>query len=383
MSDKRRPLEKSDTYSSAAIKCYEEQLPKGEEALVNAIKTVPKDELKIIAIKHYKSSEKAHWHIIVSCPGKKSERIKKTLERLCIVFRDGIDDKLWYHHGVERTGTYGGDYAKYAKYLLHQTEAAISEGKAPYEKTDFVTNLSDEDIDKILAGERLVTKKNNNYSYNDLAREAGYNLENFDEFIKGLGLPNLTADAERRIRSCYLSGAERRARGHEKVRRFLMHVLVENNEMMEICTRAAEKALSDKRITSGVTGESLLIEPDTEAIVTYLDANDSNKMKILYSLSDEHITAIGKNREKQVWAGNTIIVVTRVEKLERNERYFCCEIKDGKLQCKSAPKICLSNDEVEEYTTTFRLFKEKFDKYIAEYMESFSGNTIDLDVLNS
>ena len=58
-------LGRDKSCSTMAVKCYEEQLTSGEEGLITAIKAISADDINIVAIKHDKSFEKAHWHILL------------------------------------------------------------------------------------------------------------------------------------------------------------------------------------------------------------------------------------------------------------------------------------------------------------------------------
>ena len=71
----KRMLTMRSSVKTLAIKCYEEQMPDGWEAVKERIKKYPKDSLQILGICHYKdpatddiwepSMEKPHYHIIV------------------------------------------------------------------------------------------------------------------------------------------------------------------------------------------------------------------------------------------------------------------------------------------------------------------------------
>lgn len=372
-------LKRKGTSYSIAVKCYEEQLTAGEEGLITAIKAIPANDVHIVAIKHDKSIGKAHWHIILRKHIKGQRMyVASTLRRLSIVFREGQDDKLWENHGVESVGHFNS----YATYLLHQTDEAKKAGKEPYDKTDFITNLSSNDIDMILAGYSIRKKeKVDANSYNDLARDAGYNLRNYDEFVDSLGIINMPAAMENNIRNCYLSGVSKKAREHEYIRRFFVQIRLEDIKNADAYMYAAENALSDKKTIARRIERDLSFAPDTEAMVSLLVRKEDDKQNALSVLADDYIGEFGTSRNKQIWAGDTFIVITD-EVLERREKFFQCKVKKGVLNCTSAPQN-LSSDDAAMLTKIYKAFKSRFDDAYSQYTKEHSGTPIDLADLNS
>lgn len=372
-------LGRDKSCSTMAVKCYEEQLTSGEEGLITAIKAISADDINIVAIKHDKSFEKAHWHILLrGGDRKKRMRVVSTLKRLSIVFREGQDDALWENHGVETVG----DFSSYTTYLLHQTDDAKKACKEPYDKTDFVTNLSNDEIDRILAGYTVRKKKQTDTnSYNDMARDAGYNLRNYDEFVDSLGIINMPAAMENNIRNCYLSGVSKKAREHEYTRRFFVQIRLEDIKNADAYMYAAEKALSDKKTIARRIERDLSFAPDTEAMVSLLVRKEDDKQNALSVLADDYIGEFGTLRNKQIWAGDTFIVITD-EVLERREKFFQCKVKKGVLNCTSAPQN-LSSDDAAMLTKIYKAFKSRFDDAYSQYTKEHSGTPIDLADLNS
>lgn len=78
-----KPLSISSKVNAFAIKCYDEQLPYGIEASIQAIKSINKEDLHILGICHYRDEvsdgvwqvalEKRHYHILVRCTNRKKE----------------------------------------------------------------------------------------------------------------------------------------------------------------------------------------------------------------------------------------------------------------------------------------------------------------------
>lgn len=178
---------------SLAVKCYDEQLLFGLQGLKDRIRQVDPGEYQVLAIVHdrdevadgiWKSAkEKRHIHVITRCSRREGRiRVSTLLDMLGICFRQGVDDILWVNHGVETVR----DFAGYALYLTHETQAAIDAAKELYDLSEIISNLDEDGIKAVRAGYKRVT--NRRVTQDDLealdreAYDLGYSLGNFNEW---------------------------------------------------------------------------------------------------------------------------------------------------------------------------------------------------------
>ena len=107
--------------NAVAIKCYDEQLVDGVDALIKAIESCDKEIMFVLAICHDRdeqtdgvwkvSKEKRHYHILVKYRNRlKKERVSAILEMLHIKFREGLDDFYFIttkSHKAQFNNTFG------------------------------------------------------------------------------------------------------------------------------------------------------------------------------------------------------------------------------------------------------------------------------------
>ena len=374
------PLKKNSSCATMAVKCYEEQFVKnGEQGLINCIKSISSDDIQIVAIKHDKS-KKTHWHIVMKKTNRDSKmRVVSTLKKVNIVFREGIDDKLWESRGVETAG----DFSAYVTYLLHQTSTATAGGKQPYDKADFITNLSPVEVDAILAGYTVRRLKIKADDYLDVARNAGYNLEDINQFIASLNIKNMSVSFENQIQKAYQSGAKKRASEHSKISRLFIYIKTSNTMNNDTLLYIAERALADKR-TRIIRGyEELNVQPYTEAVVS--EVRDVPYKGFIYQgvkeLTTDYVSCL---KSKNVWGGDIFVAVCEPHrKLYREEMFFVCEVKGGKLICTKTPTVEMS-DDAESLKKRYIEFRDAFTNALQVYKKDKKKQVVlDVDDLNS
>lgn len=375
MEDERKPLSKGQTTATMAVKCYREQLL-NEEELVDAIHSIPPEEFYIIAIKHDKSMI-VHWHILVRAAYReKRVRVSSMLKRLKVQFRDGIDDTLWENHGVETVGNFKNCVTD----LLHKTIEDQRAGKVPYDETEFISNLSADEIHRILIGYSIAKKPLTQAEYSaalDKAREAGHELKSVDEFISSLQIFGLNPTKESGIRKAYLNGVKELMREHKRMYRLFINISCDQADEKEKLFYAAKKALDDKRISASMDDRSLMLDPSKEAIITTISNLDKN-------LYGDYICEVGKPvvTEKTIWAGSILVLIGEWKSLPEREKYFVCFVKDNKLKCDSPPSITLPPEEAKRLKGEYKEFRDKFNIALDEFDVMQNACTVSFDDIN-
>lgn len=366
MENEFRPLSMGKSAKTMAVKCYIEQLPDGEVGLIDAIHSLSPDEYFVVAIKHDKGG-KDHWHVLIKGANRdKGINVSSMLKKLKIQFRDGIDDALLKNHGVETTG----NFVNYAVYLLHKTVEAKRAGKVPYDVSEFITNLPPDELQRLLDGYSITKKKLKPIEYPIIlenARKAGYELRDVDDFIKSLNILGLHPTKENGIRNAYLNGAKQRMRENKKMYRLFIEIAYIFDEDYERIFYAADKALEDiQNRLIATDGVPLMLNPSIEAIVTLPVGYDSG-------LYNDFICEVGKPTvvEKTIWAGNTIVIVNKVEDFNASRvlktNFFNCTLRKNRLRCDYPPDTMLPSEEVMRLSKEYKKFRDRFNDAMAEF----------------
>ena len=320
--DKTHVLSAQAKVKTLAVKCYAEQLPNGEQCLIDNIKATDKRVAEIMAIKHDRdivtdgiwlsSTVKPHWHIILRLvPTKARIRVLQLMHDLGIYFRPGTDDELWINHGVETVGNFAG----YALYLTHETEDAIREGKELYDRADVVSNLSMDEQDQIRAGYIKVSEKRKAtldelVALDKEAYDIGFALRDFRSWYNSQPF-TVRADGKMKvIRESYNSGVQDRIERHEPVDRLCVYIQGDANKGK---TFAAVRALMDMGLSvltanGGGTGKFDGLRADHDAIVF-----DDCKCPNLLNMADGYICiAYRRQSNNPPWTGKYLIVTSNL-----------------------------------------------------------------------
>lgn len=305
---------------SLAVKCYDEQLIGGKQGLEDHIRAIGSSEYQILAIRHDRdkmvdeawemAAKKPHYHIIMRHTERgHRDRINKLLEMLGIFFRPGIDDNLWKNHGVETVGR----FSNYAMYLTHETEKAINEGKERYDKSELITNLSDNELNNIREGYKRASSKRQ-VTIEKLERldteayKLGYDLKNFDEWYGKLPFVVRSHPKMKTIRESYDRGVNARVEKGTEITRLCIFIQGQANSGKSFSTK---KALSGKRVLSvggGGTGMFDNLRPDHEAIII-----DDDECPNLLNMSDNYICyAYRRQKSNPAWAGQYLVVTSNL-----------------------------------------------------------------------
>lgn len=386
---------------SVAFKFYEEQLPLGEAAFIDAVRGSDKRMAQVMAIKHDRdivtdgiwqcAAVKPHWHVIVRMTERnRSMRVGTILKALNIEYRPKIDDALWMGHGVETVGNFAG----YAVYLTHDTEQAVMDAKERYDVSEIVSNLSPEEIAQVREGyirvsERRKVTQDELVALDKEAFDMGYAMQDFDRWYNEQPFGVRSNAKMKVIRESYDRGVKVRVDEHQEINRLCVFIQGAPNTGK---TYAAKHALGGKRTLSvggGGTGKFDLLRPDHEAIVI-----DDDVCPNLLNMTDNYICrAYKRNSNNPAWSGRYFVVTSNMsfrDWLEacgvRTEdrwghpsahykamlsRFFVCRLKADEngvnhLALTSASTRGSQVEQVER-ADMFMEFKRAFDDTIAGY----------------
>lgn len=376
-----------------AIKVYEEQMPHGLQAVLDAIQSADPKVYQIIYIKHDRdysgddffapSIEKPHYHIIVRIVDKSPRKIRTILNLLNIAFRPVLDDVLREKHGLETVE----NFTNYTVYLLHKTEKAIADGKTPYEATEFISNLSLDEVQQIMDGYTRVSSEKRKVTLNDLieldktAFELGYQLKDFLSWYGTLPFIVRSHTKMKTIEESYYRGVAIR--------------IAENNEVNRLCifirglhnvgkTYAAQHALKSKRtitVEGGGSGKFDRLTPSTEAIIISDDVAPN-----LLNMTDNFMCqAYRRNSNNPFWCGQYFIVTSNLLFTEwlsqcgikeahfqaMQSRFYICHIEknNGKnvLLCDSTSNRGSTEEQIER-RNRFIEFSNQYNQIISNYV---------------
>lgn len=398
---KGRPLHVDSKVNALAIKCYDEQLPKGWDYTKKKIIELDSNEYYVEAICHYRdtyaedgsfwkvATEKCHYHILFKCKKSKGAgsriRVKKVMEMLGIFFRDPDDKELWNHHGVE---TIRKSFAGYSLYLTHDTQEAIADGKEQYDLSEVVSNLTTVQLTQIREGylrlvdpDEKVTIKTMS-EIDDVAFNLGKELMDFSEWYDSLDFMIRSHSKMKTVKESYQRGVDRR--------------IVENNIVLRLCvfikgkpntgkTYAALAALKNKRILTvegGGSGKFDNLRPDHEAIIISDDVCPN-----LLNMSDNYICrAYRRQSNNPAWAGQYLIITcnngfedwvkdcgiknpNHVEALR--SRFFICEVDRSNEGCPLKLITASTRGTLEEREERMNMFME-FQKKANESLNAYT-----------
>lgn len=394
---------------SAAFKVYKEQLVYGWDYTMNAIKTAFKSSyMQVEGIKHYKdfledsnfwlpSIEKPHFHIIFRLVDRKDRiRIRRVLKALGIEFRKGKDDNLLKEHGCETVQ----NFSAYSLYLTHETEDAILDGKALYDLSEVVSNLTESELEQIREGyvrpsEKRKLTQAELISLDKEAYDKGFELADFEDWYNALGFVVRSNAKMKVIKESYLRGVETRIRENKSLPRLCIFVQGQPNTGK---TYAAAHSIEGDylSISGGGSGKFDNLKPSHNAIVI-----DDDLCPNLLNMSDNYICkAYRRNRDNPVWAGEYLIVTSNlsfdawasecgIKMYARSNlplyyaeeytaqgkalrsRFYICELEQmptgqHRLACRSASTRGTVEEQVKR-RDKFVDFQKKFNTIIANY----------------
>ncbi len=414
MKKKIRSLSPTSYFFTLAITCYDEQLKDGEERLYSSILSTSTEEYQLLAIKHNRGIGKIHYHILVRlADSKKRKQVKSLLNMLHISFRPGLDDALLTHNDRAALETCG-DFSAYAAYLLHQTDEAIADNKVPYDKSEFITNLSHADLDAILSGYFQQKKPLNQKRMSSLSlkiKDAGYNLSPFNQQISSFNILGLSLSQEERLRKAYCQGVSERLKTRPFFYRLTIEIEYPQSSTITLEQRINQAIFSAMRQYNPtlVYGDSVcFIDPSVHALFWQNFPNTHAHPYYedeLNQLSANKIIKIGKPlvERKTIWAGK-YFVFTHNHMARTKEEYrqitggsnpfdpallhkfaknsFFCSVDNNKLKCLEVPSISYSEEAQKYIKNMFLDFKNSFEEAYAKIPKT-KYSKIDIGDLNN
>lgn len=380
-----------------SLKFYDEQLPDGEECFIERIVAIDKKMYQVLAIKHNRdlvkndndpfeiSALKPHWHVYLRIMSKTNKpQVKKLLELLGVVYRPKLDEALWNNKGVQTCR----DFTTCVVYGLHKTPQAEADGKTEYDITEYVSNLTIEEIEQVMQGYKRLedeTTRPNNKTLAELAETAehlGYELKDFDEWWHDLTFVLQSHSKMKYIKERYNYGVKKRIEEDNKVLRLCIFIQGEKDTGK---THAAIEALKEKRkiiVGGGGTGKYDKIKPTTEAIII-----DDDTAPNLLNMTDNYMCeAYRRNSNNPHWCGQYFIITSNknfeqymddCKISERHygplmSRFYICEVcncvntNTNHLYCTSPSKRGTPEDQLAR-KEMFIKFRDAFNESIKEY----------------
>lgn len=386
---------------SFALKFYDEQLPYGLQATIDAIRQTKKEDFQVLFICHDRdevadgiwevAKEKQHYHMICRCTNNKSRvRIYEMLDWFHIFFRPGQDDMLLLNHAVETVD----DFKVYAMYLTHETEKAKKDNKELYDVSELISNLTLDEVKAIRDGYVRIADASSKVTMSKLAEldeeafKLGYELKSFEDWYSALNFNVRSNSKMKTILESYQRGVRKRIDERPEINRLCIYIMGDANTGK---TYASKKALVGKKILNvggGGSGKFDKLKADHDAIII-----DDDVCPNLLNMADNYICyAYKRNKDNPPWAGRYLVVTSNLPFNEwlrksginvnancsRNSHYaamlsrfyICTLVKnaDGtnKLACVNVSDRG-SKTEQEERRAMFEAFRLAFDETIAQY----------------
>lgn len=374
-----RPLKLTSSSRTLAAKFYDDQLPSGEDAFIDAVKNSASNERQIIAIKHNKSESKEHWHLIERVTDDSNDIIyaNTALHDLGIYYRKGTDDELIKNRGLETVGK----FENYAAYLLHITEEAKAENKPEYNVEDIVSNLPLDEVKKIIAG---CASKKHRMTKNDYiikAHEAGEALVSFDDYIETIDSRDMTIALKKTLFKEYAYSADQKINNGIRIPRLCVVINIDESISADRVEYSAKKALE---------GKSWETKHNNTAYV-YSDAVVSTKNIEFYSGDTVKRSKNEKQMSYSIWAGHYYIYICQrnIRFIEKDGLFapadmIICSLKDGKLFMEASPDI--EEDIIEEIEAKYCEFRDEFNKaydgFDAADVKTVRKSKLDIGKLN-
>lgn len=390
---KKKILTMRSSVKTLSIKCYDEQMPSGWEDVQERIKSIDNSKYQVLAIKHDKdynsddywepSTEKAHYHIIIRVLNRQSAHVQTILNMLNIVYRKESDTVLWEQHGVETIK----DFASMAVYITHDTEQAINDGKTHYELEEIASNLTIDEIKQVRDGYIRVSNTSGKVSIqeltelDELAKQMGYELKDFDEFYDSLSFQIRSNTKMRTIRESYERGVAKRVRDNNEVLRLCIFIQGKANKGKTYASIKALSGIKTLTVSGGKTGKFDALTASTGAIVI-----DDDVCPYLLNMADNYMCqAYRRNKNNPFWCGQYFIVTSNLTfeewvkacgiKSEEHiralkTRFFICHIPDSGKSQLLCDSVCVrgSYDDQAKRKEMFIKFFDKYNKIIATYV---------------
>lgn len=408
-----RSLNLKSNVKMLAIKCYDEQMPKGWEYVQMKLRNLDKHKFQAVAIRHDKDTvedsdffnpaiEKPHYHILIrfvnpnGTLNRNGTTVSSFLKGTGIVFRP-CDATLIVNHGIETVV----DWCGYVLYLTHETEKAIQDGKYIYDKCDIVSNLISDEVDQFREGYTRVSEEKRKLSKTDMAEIA--------KFVYELGCRLGDYEKWKDAQPFLIQSHAKQGAWAERYERGVQQYIKEHgSDINRLCifikgmagvgkTRTSEHVLREMKydylkIGGGGTGKYDDITCTTQALLI----DDDTASNLLNMAESQICKAYRRNSGNPYWTGELLVVTSNkdidtwalacgadeTELQSVRDRFYICEIvKAGsKTRLKVIEPSTRGNEE--EQLWKYELFK-KFQKAFHMDIDKFEkSKKLDFSDLN-
>lgn len=259
------------------------------------------------------SAEKRHYHLIIRyTPVQGVHRVpykvRSWLNLVGIKYRKGFDESLVLNKGIQSVG----DFPAYLLYLTHGDEKSILAGKAPYDKSELVSNCIDS-YDDILSGYsgNIVPHKLSREEYErvfNLAYEYGLSGRSFDTFVNDINRFLILSSSKLKVLERNFSdGLRARITQHNEIDRLVLFIEGDANLGKSYNVRLALEELGVRNplfVTNSGSGKYDALSIDNDALVL-----DDVTGKDMLNVSDQYECSLYKrNSGDAVWGGRYLIV---------------------------------------------------------------------------
>lgn len=259
------------------------------------------------------SIKKRHYHLImrftpVQGVHRDGRKVRTLLNLLGIKYRKNYDESLILNKGIESVE----NFAAYLLYLTHGDEKSILAGKAPYDKSELVSNCIDS-YDDILQGYsgRIVPHKLSREEFErvfNVAYEYGLNGRSFESFVNDINRFLVLSSSKLRVlERNHSDGLRSRISQHKEIDRLVLFIEGDANLGKSYNVRLALEDLGVRNplfVTNSGSGKYDALSIDNDALVL-----DDVTGKDMLNVSDQYECSLyRRNSGDAVWGGRYLIV---------------------------------------------------------------------------
>lgn len=250
--------------------------------------------------------KKTHFHAVIWRKDGKRFRVRKVLQILGLNFDAVLDANI-----LDKTfSSISSRNVKNAlQYLLHMTEASELDGKEPYNQSELISNLTDEQLDNIFHA--TVQDKLSNDDWDKLAEMAyqcGKNLHDFRTFTtRHFNIRQQSQAPFKVIKQYYENGLLDAVATAEDFPRINIILRGVKNTGKSYSTQKALNKLH-MRVYSAISGSGKYdgLSADDDCLLF----DDKNGSQLLSVCSDSPVLLHRRNVGYSPWVGNSVIALT-------------------------------------------------------------------------
>lgn len=250
--------------------------------------------------------KKTHFHAVIWRKDGKRFRVRKVLQILGLNFDAVLDANI-----LDKTfSSISSRNVKNAlQYLLHMTEASELDGKEPYDQSELISNLTDEQLDNIFHA--TVQDKLSNDDWDKLAEMAyqcGKNLHDFRTFTtRHFNIRQQSQSPFKVVKQYYENGLLDAVATAEDFPRINIILRGVKNTGKSYSTQKALNKLH-MRVYSAISGSGKYdgLSADDDCLLF----DDKNGSQLLSVCSDSPVLLHRRNVGYSPWVGDSVIALT-------------------------------------------------------------------------